>query len=106
MKQIRRDRYEVALEAALHHLELEIAISRLLRGAAERIAHGTYGRCLKCSEVIAPERLRALPWVTLCAECQDASDRNNELDPSSAPGRVRDETGSGASDTGSPREYS
>jgi RNA polymerase-binding transcription factor DksA len=93
VKQIHPDRYEVALEAALRHLELETAISTLLCGALERIVDGTYGRCLKCSATIAQERLRALPWARLCAECQDASDQNNEPDPSSAPGCFRNETG-------------
>ncbi len=73
MKQIHSDRYEIALEAALRHLELESAISALLCEAVERIVDGTYGRCMKCSGAIAPARLRALPWVRLCADCQDAS---------------------------------
>jgi RNA polymerase-binding transcription factor DksA len=66
-----QDRYRTALEAALYRLELETAISQLLCRAVDRIVDGTSVRCLKCSAIIAPERLRALPWVELCATCQD-----------------------------------
>jgi RNA polymerase-binding transcription factor DksA len=68
----RRDRSEVALEAALRRLELDTAISALMTGALERIINGTYGKCARCPATIAPERLRALPWVRMCANCQDA----------------------------------
>lgn len=67
-----RDESEMALEAALSRLELERAMSALMTGALERIANGTYGRCIRCAAQIAPERLRALPWVRMCADCQDA----------------------------------
>jgi RNA polymerase-binding transcription factor DksA len=65
------DRSETALEAALCRLDLERAMSALMTGALGRVANGTYGRCVRCSAKIAPERLRALPWVRMCADCQD-----------------------------------
>jgi len=67
-----RDQSELALEAALRRLELDTAISALMTGALERIVSGTYGKCAHCAATIAPERLRALPWVRMCANCQDA----------------------------------
>jgi DnaK suppressor protein len=67
-----RDRFETELEAALRRLDLERAMSALINGALERIANGTYGHCVRCSTKIAPERLRALPWVRMCGDCQDA----------------------------------
>jgi len=30
---------------------------------------GTYGTCSSCGKPIAPGRLAAIPWVTLCVEC-------------------------------------
>src|SRR5665213_2047992 len=68
---VSRDQSETALEAALCRLELERAMSALMTGALERIASGAYGPCARCSAEIAPERLRALPWVRMCADCQD-----------------------------------
>jgi RNA polymerase-binding transcription factor DksA len=80
----RRDRLGIALQAALRHLELEAALSKILCEANERIVDGVYGRCLRCSLTIAPERLGALPWVQLCATCQDAAEQRNEEGRSSA----------------------
>lgn len=37
--------------------------------AAERIAAGTYGRCLRCGEPIPAERLEALPAAETCLAC-------------------------------------
>jgi DnaK suppressor protein len=38
--------------------------------ALRRIEEGTYGTCANCGNQIAPERLEARPWATLCIECQ------------------------------------
>jgi DnaK suppressor protein len=37
-----------------------------------RLDRGTFGRCARCGQPIAPERLEALPWAALCIECQRA----------------------------------
>jgi RNA polymerase-binding protein DksA len=36
--------------------------------ALKRIDQGTYGRCVRCGKEIAPERLEAYPWASLCIE--------------------------------------
>jgi RNA polymerase-binding protein DksA len=38
--------------------------------ALQRIQDGTYGTCTSCAKQIAPERLEARPWATLCIDCQ------------------------------------
>jgi RNA polymerase-binding protein DksA len=38
--------------------------------ALKRIEDGTYGTCTNCGKQIAEERLEALPWATLCIDCQ------------------------------------
>ncbi len=43
--------------------------------ALERITNGTYGRCTNCDGQIPVERLEALPWATLCIECQRDRER-------------------------------
>jgi DnaK suppressor protein len=43
--------------------------------ALERIENGTYGTCTNCGEQIPQERLEALPWATLCIECQRDRER-------------------------------
>lgn len=38
--------------------------------ALERMDNGTYGQCARCGEMIAPERLEALPYARYCINCQ------------------------------------
>ncbi len=40
----------------------------------EHLDAGTYGICERCQQPIAPERLEALPFATLCIECQSLQD--------------------------------
>ncbi len=39
--------------------------------ALEKIDRGTYGRCDACDRPIKKARLKALPFATLCLNCQD-----------------------------------
>ena len=39
--------------------------------ALAKIEAGTYGTCDRCGQAIAPARLEALPYATLCVSCQD-----------------------------------
>jgi RNA polymerase-binding protein DksA len=43
--------------------------------ALKRIEEGTYGTCTNCDREIALERLEALPWATLCIDCQRDRER-------------------------------
>ena len=43
--------------------------------ALKRIDEGTYGICTNCGRQIAEERLEALPWATLCIDCQRHRER-------------------------------
>jgi YteA family regulatory protein len=38
--------------------------------ALQRIEDGTYGQCTNCGRQIPEERLEALPYATLCIDCQ------------------------------------
>jgi RNA polymerase-binding protein DksA len=42
-----------------------------VNAALEKIDHGTYGLCDRCRKAIAPGRLEALPYATLCIECAE-----------------------------------
>jgi DnaK suppressor protein len=39
-----------------------------INAALKRIEDGTYGKCARCGKEIAPERLEAYPWASLCIE--------------------------------------
>lgn len=43
--------------------------------ALERIDQGKYGACETCEQLIAKERLRAMPHARLCIECQRQAER-------------------------------
>lgn len=52
---------------------LEEADEQLLEAidtALRKIEEGTYGICERCGRQIAPERLEAVPWATLCIDCK------------------------------------
>ncbi len=55
-------------------LALEGNISDLLdkvNTALEKLEEGTYGVCDSCGVEINPSRIEALPWASLCRDCQD-----------------------------------
>jgi DnaK suppressor protein len=45
--------------------------------ALQRLDDKTYGLCAVCGSPIAPRRLSALPFATLCVECQSHADKRN-----------------------------
>jgi DnaK suppressor protein len=49
---------------------------RNVRAALRRIRDGRFGVCEQCDEDIAPKRLAAIPWASLCIVCQEAEDRS------------------------------
>jgi DnaK suppressor protein len=57
---------------------LEAHDGRLLQAIEEALARidaGTYGVCVNCGAQIAPERLEAMPWATLCIDCKRREER-------------------------------
>jgi DnaK suppressor protein len=44
-------------------------------GALERLSSGNYGVCSSCAGTIPPRRLEALPFATLCVNCQSVADK-------------------------------
>jgi RNA polymerase-binding protein DksA len=60
---------EYTLEENSEHLLGEID------AALKRIDEGTYGICTNCGKQIPEDRLEALPWATLCIDCQRDRER-------------------------------
>jgi DnaK suppressor protein len=46
-----------------------------IRDAIDRMDRGVYGICQNCSESIAIERLRHLPYARFCIDCQSAQEK-------------------------------
>ena len=61
--------------AAFQILELEAAEFEEIDLALEKIDEGTYGLCEECGETIGLERLKALPFATLCIDCKRREER-------------------------------
>ena len=62
--------------------EKDLAIGESVEGllnqvliALEKVDRGTYGICDACDRPIKRARLNALPFATLCVECQDRIER-------------------------------
>lgn len=47
--------------------------------ALKRIEDKTFGTCLECEKAIAKQRLMAMPWVSLCVECQSKEDPQKKI---------------------------
>ena len=56
----------VAYQATASH---RLAVDQIT-AALNRIFAGTYGRCVRCGNQIAPARLEVLPSAAACIECQ------------------------------------
>ena len=64
----------VALQDEFLHVGLDRVLYGQLREvdlALERLSSGEYGTCANCGTSISSKRLQAVPWATLCVECQD-----------------------------------
>jgi DnaK suppressor protein len=87
---------DFALDSAQHELNSQLAEveSRELasiENALERMRTGQYGLCEGCSERIPVARLNALPYATLCIECQREAERNGSASGVGADwGRILD----------------
>jgi RNA polymerase-binding transcription factor DksA len=74
-------------EAAIESLESwkRLVLQQRLREQVAEVEHalhkfgvGTYGLCDICGQPIAPERLEALPWASLCFSCKTRQARRPE----------------------------
>ena len=71
---------DLSEKATLRTIEeiLELDREQELR-AAERRAHGAYGKCEDCGRDIGAERLEALPSSTRCMSCQSQWEQANRI---------------------------
>jgi len=74
------DAADVAFEAvgdemASHLAELDARELGQIERALHRLKQGTYGVCESCAQKIPVGRLNALPYSTLCIDCQREMER-------------------------------
>ena len=103
LKELRQQTSSDVVDAALDSAQDEIS-SQLaevesrelshIENALERMREGHYGKCEGCSVSIPMARLQALPYATLCIQCQREAEKNGEAGGSSADwGRLLDSSG-------------
>jgi RNA polymerase-binding protein DksA len=63
-------------------VELESATLKLIGEALRRLEESTYGICRSCGEPIAEARLQALPFTSLCRDCQEEVEEEAAASPS------------------------
>ena len=52
--------------------------------ALKRIEREEYGMCVRCSEDINEKRLVAVPWTTMCIECQQEAELEDSAETAMA----------------------
>lgn len=62
-------------EISWHLIEAESRELASVENALERLRSGEYGRCEECNQPIPVARLKALPYATLCIQCQREAER-------------------------------
>ena len=58
------------------HIQLKVKqtdakILQAIEEALQRMDQGTYGICRDCGELVAPARLKAIPWTRVCISCKE-----------------------------------
>ena len=56
---------------ALKLRQTDAKILQAIEEALQRIDKGTYGVCRDCGNMIAPARLKAIPWTRVCIDCKE-----------------------------------
>jgi DnaK suppressor protein len=67
-----------------------------IQEALKRMDRAEYGECIRCGEDINEKRLIAVPWATLCINCQEEAEKDGALAQLVTAGMMRaDEEGEG-----------
>ncbi len=76
------DNHPADLASATFDRELDLGLEEdvgeilaAIDAALQRIDDGTYGVCSRCGAGIGAERLRAMPYATLCIDCKRREER-------------------------------
>lgn len=72
MADMAADTYDRELSMNLISSEQEVLYQ--IEDALKRLDDGSYGVCQQCNKVITMSRLKAVPYASLCIECQRAKE--------------------------------
>jgi len=66
---------DLLVDVDLAEITRDVEEFRDIEAALLRIAHGTYGFCVDCEDVIDTERLNSMPAASRCHSCQQVFER-------------------------------
>ena len=73
-----RAQSETSMDLAVRAINDDWQTTKAIGSALGRIETDEHGMCEACGEPIAPKRLRAIPWATLCTPCQSSQEAAEE----------------------------
>ncbi len=74
--EIASELFQVEMNTALKvHEE---SILQQIKSALARIGDGSFGQCIRCGEVIPPERLEVMPYAQMCIRCETQEENEPE----------------------------
>ena len=76
MADMSADTYERELAMNIASSEQEVLYQ--IDDALKRIDEGTYGVCQQCGKPIVMSRLRAVPYTSMCIECQRSKEQKSK----------------------------
>ena len=76
MADMAADTYDREMNVNIAASEQEILYQ--IDDALKRIDEGTFGICQQCSKPITMSRLKAVPYASLCIECQRAKEQKSK----------------------------
>ena len=59
-------------------MEMKSATLAKIDGALQRLGDGVYGVCAECGQEISEARLAAVPFASLCRDCQEEQEREEQ----------------------------
>lgn len=82
-RNIGRDSIDESMEEEIFSTELRLRdrekfLLNKINGALERLDHGTIDECEDCGEKIAFKRLMARPVTTLCIDCKEEKEKEEQ----------------------------
>lgn len=80
MADMSADTYE--RELAMNIASSEQAVLYQIDEALKRIDEGAYGLCQSCDQAIAMNRLKAVPYTSMCIDCQRTQEQKAKRSPS------------------------
>ena len=76
MADMSADAYE--REVSMNIVSSEQEVLYQIDDALKRMEEGTYGVCGQCNKPITMSRLKAVPYASLCIQCQRDKERKNK----------------------------